>query len=140
MARLFILALALASVAANDSVNDIDGNPNSFDGGACTSEQTKCKDGACCGKKKWCCKEDKPGAWLSEVEVNGRTCYERSLDGSQTSFCGSMYQCANQIFGTSTTGYLRIGYDQAFDAAASSRAGGIAALLVLGAAVAVAAA
>ena len=38
------------------------------------------------------------------------------------------------------TGYLRIGYDQAFDAAASSRAGGIAALLVLGAAVAVAAA
>ena len=97
MARLFILALALASAAANDSVNDIDGNPNSFDGGACTSEQTKCKDGACCGKKKWCCKEDQPGAWLSEVEVNGRTCYERSLDGSQTSFCGSMYQCANQF-------------------------------------------
>ena len=97
MARLFILALALASAAANDSVNDIEGNPNSFDGGACTSEQNKCKDGACCGKKKWCCKEDQPGAWLSEVEVNGRTCYERSLDGGQTSFCGSMYQCANQI-------------------------------------------
>ena len=35
---------------------------------------------------------------------------------------------------------LRIGYDEAFDTAASSRAGGIAALLVLGAAVAVAAA
>lgn len=35
---------------------------------------------------------------------------------------------------------LRIGYDEAFDAAAFSRAGGIAALLVLGAAVAVAAA
>ena len=43
-------------------------------------------------------------------------------------------------FGTPPPDNLRIGYDQAFDAAASSRAGGIAALLVLGAAVAVAAA
>ena len=104
------------------------------------ANRTSARTARAAEKKKWCCKEDQPGAWLSEVEVNGRTCYERSLDGGQTSFCGSMYQCANQIFGTSTTGYLRIGYDQAFDAAASSRAAGIAALLVLGAAVAVAAA
>ena len=47
MARLRVIyALALASAAANDSVNVVDGDTNGFDGAPCTSEQTLCDDGA----------------------------------------------------------------------------------------------
>ena len=108
MARLFILALGLASAAANDSVT-IDGH--SFDGGPCTAEQTQCSDGACCESSSWCC-EGMPG--VGKVTVNGKTCYQMNDEGQ----CGS---------GGGSDG-------------TSSRTGGIAALLVLGAAVAVAAA
>ena len=56
MARLkVIFALALAAVAANDSVDVVDGNTNGFDGAPCTSEQTLCDDGACCATENWCC-------------------------------------------------------------------------------------
>ena len=80
MARLFILAVALASAAANDSTVTIDGH--SFDGGPCTSEQTQCSDGACCESSSWCC-EGMPG--VGKVTVNGNTCYQMNDEGQ----CGS---------------------------------------------------
>ena len=78
MARLkVIFALALAAVAANDSVNIVDGNTNGFDGAPCTSEQTQCDDGACCATENWCCYGVVPPPYKTEMSVNGRTCYEK---------------------------------------------------------------
>ena len=76
MARLFILTLALAAAAAQD---------NTYDGGTCTSEQTRCDDGACCVTGSWCCYEPK-GGFESKISVNGRTCYQKK---SPDQDCGS---------------------------------------------------
>ena len=76
MARLFIFALALASAAAQD---------NTYDGGTCTSEQTRCDDGACCVTASWCCYEPK-GGYQTKISVNGRTCYQKK---SPDQDCGS---------------------------------------------------
>ena len=77
MARLVIFALALAAVAANDSVNVVDGNTNGFDGAPCAAEQTQCDDGACCATANWCCYGVVPPPYKTEMTVNGRTCYEK---------------------------------------------------------------
>ena len=78
MARLkVIFALALAAVAANDSVDVVDGNTNGFDGAPCSSEQTLCDDGACCATANWCCYGVVPPPYKTEMTVNGRTCYEK---------------------------------------------------------------
>ena len=77
MARLkVIFALALAAAAAQD---------NTYDGGTCTSEQTRCDDGACCATGSWCCYEPK-GGFQSKISVNGRTCYEKMRSDQD---CGS---------------------------------------------------
>ena len=111
MARPFILALALAAAAANDSVDVVDGNTNGFDGAPCTAEQTQCDDGACCATANWCCYGVVPPPYKTEMTVNGRTCYEKMQSDQD---CGSK------------------------DSDAAARTG--IALLVLGAALAVAAA
>ena len=77
MARLkIIFALALAAAAAQD---------NTYDGGTCTSEQTRCDDGACCVTGSWCCYEPK-GGFESKISVNGRTCYQKKSPDQE---CGS---------------------------------------------------
>ena len=87
MARLkVIFALALAVVAANDSVNVVDGNTNGFDGAPCTAEQTQCDDGACCATANWCCYGVVPPPYKTEMTVNGRTCYEKMRSDQD---CGS---------------------------------------------------
>ena len=69
MARLkVIFALALAAVAANDSVDVVDGNTNGFDGAPCTAEQTQCDDGACCATGSWCCYGVVPPPYKTEME------------------------------------------------------------------------
>ena len=111
MARLKVFALALAAAAANDSVDVVDGNTNGFDGAPCTAEQTQCDDGACCATANWCCYGVVPPPYKTEMTVNGRTCYEKMRSDQD---CGSK------------------------DSDAAARTG--IALLVLGAALAVAAA
>ena len=87
MARLRVIyALALASAAANDSVNVVDGDTNGFDGAPCTSEQTLCDDGACCATGSWCCYGVVPPPYQTEMTINGRTCYEKMHSDQE---CGS---------------------------------------------------
>ena len=57
-----------------------DRHGNFFDGGPCTSEQTRCSDGACCMTARkyytgfsWVC--EKPPYWQSKYSRNGRTCW-----------------------------------------------------------------
>ena len=51
-----------------------DQDGNFFDGGPCTSEQTRCSDGACCLTGSWAC--EKPAYWQAKYRgKNGRICW-----------------------------------------------------------------
>ena len=85
MARLKVFALALAAVAANDSVNVVDGNTNGFDGAPCAAEQTQCDDGGA-ARRPTGCHGVVPPPYKTEMTVNGRTCYEKMRPDQE---CGS---------------------------------------------------